>query len=103
MATRKTQKARRDYGTGTLLVIGSSWYGMWHGPGGRRVKRKLGTARTAGRADGLTKPQAEERLRELRAEAGERLSARPDGSRSSWLAPSTAGASRSTMRRSPIA
>ncbi|HTU29775.1 MAG TPA: tyrosine-type recombinase/integrase [Solirubrobacteraceae bacterium] len=70
MAATKTKKGRRDYGTGTLLVIGSSWYGMWREADGRRVKRKLGAARTAGKADGLTKPQAEERLRKLRAESG---------------------------------
>jgi integrase len=70
MPAQITKKTRRNYGTGTLLIIGSSWYGMWRGPDGRRVKRKLGAARTAGKADGLTKPQAEERLRELRAESG---------------------------------
>jgi hypothetical protein len=64
------QKTRRNYGTGTLMVIGSSWSGMWRAADGRRVKRKLGPVRTAGKADGLTKPQAEERLRELRAESG---------------------------------
>lgn len=70
MPPKTSRKTRRDYGTGTLIVVGNSWYGMWHGPDGKRVKRSLGPVRTAGKADGLTKSQAEERLRELRAESG---------------------------------
>jgi integrase len=69
--------ARRDYGTGSLSVVGRSWVGSWYGPDGRKYRRKVGRARTPGERDGLTKSQAEERLRQLRAEivpaaAGER-------------------------------
>jgi hypothetical protein len=42
--------------------------GLWHAPDGRRIKRKIGTARTTGERDGLTKVQAEEAFRRLRAE-----------------------------------
>ena len=58
--------ARRAYGTGTLRVVGRSWIGSWYRPDGRRVQRKVGDVRTEGRADGLTKPQAEKVLRQLR-------------------------------------
>lgn len=59
--------ARRTYGTGSLRVVGGSWYG----PDGRRIKRKVGPARTPGERDGLTRPQAEKELRRIRdAEAG---------------------------------
>jgi integrase len=64
--------ARRSYGTGSLYVRvdargRESWYGRWR-VGGRRVKRRLGPKRADGARDGLTRPQAEARLRTLRAE-----------------------------------
>src|ERR1700756_794456 len=43
-----------------------SWIGAWYGPDGRRVRRKVGDVRTEGRADGLTKAQAERALRRMR-------------------------------------
>jgi len=58
--------SRRAYGTGTLQVVGRSWIGSWYGPDGRRVRRKVGDIRTEGRADGLTKAQAERALRRMR-------------------------------------
>lgn len=82
---------RRAYGTGSLQLIGNSWVGLWRAPDGQRIKRRIGTARTPGERDGLTKVQAEEAFRRLRAEellvahrvervtmleAGEALSAR---------------------------
>jgi hypothetical protein len=72
-------------------VIGGSWVGLWRAPDGRRIKRKIGAARTPTERNGLTKVQAEEAFRRLRAEeltvahrvervtmleAGEALSAR---------------------------
>ena len=57
---------RRAYGTGTLRVVGGSWLASWYGPDGRRVQRKVGAVRTEGRADGLTKAQAERVLRRMR-------------------------------------
>jgi len=91
MATAHRAAGRRSYGTGSLQVIGGSWVGLWRGPDGLRIKRTIGRARTPGERDGLTKLQAEEAFRRLRAdellvarrvervtmlEAGEVLSAR---------------------------
>jgi integrase len=55
---------KRSYGTGNLRVRRGAWYGQWH-VGGRRVQRKLGAVRQPGTRQGLTKRQAEARLREL--------------------------------------
>jgi integrase len=91
MATGQRAAGRRAYGTGSLQLVGGSWVGLWRAPDGRRIKRRLGKARTPGERDGLTKVQAEEAFRRLRAEevalahrvervtmleAGEALSAR---------------------------
>lgn len=62
----QTTKARRGYGTGSLRVVGRSWIGSWYGPDGRKIRRKVGSARTSGERDGLTKTQAEERFRNMR-------------------------------------
>jgi len=67
---------RRAYGSGALLkqtdkAGRTSYYGKWRGAGGVQVKRKLGAARAPGTADGLTKAQAEARLRELIAQSAE--------------------------------
>src|SRR5271155_1080789 len=85
-----TTRGRRGYGTGSLRVEGSSWIGSWYGVDGRKIRRKVGPARTPGERDGLTKSQAEERFRKMRdagrprastervtmVEAGEELSRR---------------------------
>jgi integrase len=60
---------RRAYGTGCLYVKTTSrgqetWYGQFR-IGGRQVKRALGAKRAAGSADGLTRTQAERKLRQL--------------------------------------
>jgi hypothetical protein len=70
---------RRAYGTGTLRVVGGSWLASWYGPDGRRVQRKVGAVRIEGRADGLTKAQAERVLRRMREIDSPRLA--PDGRR----------------------
>jgi integrase len=70
------RQARRDYGTGSLRLVGRSWVGSWYGPDGRRIQRKVGPARTPGERDGLTKAQAEKRLRELRASVSPPLNER---------------------------
>jgi hypothetical protein len=70
------RQGRRDYGTGSLRIVGRSWVGSWYGPDGRRIQRRVGTARTPGERDGLTKPQAEKRLRELRASVSPPLNER---------------------------
>jgi len=66
MSTARAKRTRRAYGTGTLRIVGESWLGSWYGADGRRVQRKIGAVRTEGRADGLTKAQAERELRRLR-------------------------------------
>lgn len=57
--------SRRPAGTGSLQLIGTTWYGLWRDAAGRRVKRRIGPARTPERRDGLTRPRAEERFRTL--------------------------------------
>jgi integrase len=67
MATKaESGKRRRGYGTGSLRMQGRSWIGSWYGPDGRKIRRKVGPARTPGECDGLTKAQAEERFRKMR-------------------------------------
>jgi integrase len=65
MQTERT--ARRAYGSGSIFENGGSYFGKWR-VDGRQIKRRLGPVRTAGARDGLTKSQAEARLRELMAE-----------------------------------
>lgn len=63
----------RSYGTGSLWARsnargGETWYGQVR-VGGRLVRRAFGPKRAAGSRDGLTRVQAEKRLRELIEEA----------------------------------
>ena len=78
MSASQTRR-RRAYGTGTLQIVGRSWIASWYGPDGRRVRRKVGNVRTEGRADGLTKAQAERALRRMREL--DRPQAAPDSER----------------------
>jgi integrase len=59
--------ARRSYGTGSVRIRGGSWYGMWW-LGDRRIQRTLGPVRKPGSRRGLTRKQAEARLRVLMQE-----------------------------------
>jgi integrase len=61
---------RRTYGSGSLKIVGTSWVGLWYGPDGRRIKRKVGPARTEHNRDGLTKAQAEREFARLREATG---------------------------------
>jgi Phage integrase, N-terminal SAM-like domain len=56
--------ARRPHGSGSITVHNGAYVGMWR-VAGRQVKRKIGPVRTPHLPDGLTKTQAEARLREL--------------------------------------
>jgi hypothetical protein len=70
---------KREYGTGTLYIdTDGCWWARWRTRDGRRPHRKLGTARTPGRREGLTKKEAEGKLRELMLadNGGERSRAR---------------------------
>ena len=68
MSETKTN-TRRGYGTGSLRVEGGSWIGSWYGADGRKIRRRVGPARTPGEADGLTKSNAEQRFRVMREAA----------------------------------
>lgn len=60
--------AKRTYGTGSLVERDGDWYGKWR-IDGRQVSRKLGPVRgRRGASDGLTRSQAEAKLREKIAE-----------------------------------
>jgi integrase len=64
--------ARRSYGTGSLYAHADghgveSWYGRWRS-NGRRVNRRIGLKRAPGSRDGLTRTQAEARMRDLMGE-----------------------------------
>ena len=67
-ATATTAK-RRSYGTGTLYTALDAegrkwWYGRWHN-GSSRPNRKIGQVRTRGGEDGLTRREAEKKLRRM--------------------------------------
>src|SRR5829696_7882006 len=64
------QSKRRPYGTGSLVTTTRShgarvYYGKFREPSGRQIKRRIGLVRTPHEPDGLTKTQAEKRLRDL--------------------------------------
>jgi hypothetical protein len=61
--------SRRSYGTGTLYHRADAqgrqwWYGRWHN-GTSRPNRKIGSIRTRGGEEGLTRREAEQALRKL--------------------------------------
>jgi hypothetical protein len=57
--------ARRAYGTGQLHEKHGAWYGRWRTGDGRRLNRRLGSVRSTGEADGLTRREAEREFRRL--------------------------------------
>jgi integrase len=62
--------SRRSRGTGSLYTRKDKsgrerWYGHWRDAEGKQVKRVIGSRRQRGSRDGLTKPQAEQKLRHL--------------------------------------
>jgi hypothetical protein len=65
--TVKRTRQRRPRGTGAVFEKGRRWYGQWY-LRGRLIKRSLGPVREPGSRDGLTRTQAEARLRELMLE-----------------------------------
>jgi len=60
---------RRAYGSGHVYTKHGAYYGRWRGAGGGLVNRKLGPARKKGTNHGLTRAQAEAKLREMMADA----------------------------------
>jgi integrase len=61
--------SRRSYGTGSIVERSGSYYGQWR-VNGQLVKRKLGPTRRPGTRDGLTRAQAEARLRRFIEDLG---------------------------------
>ena len=55
---------KRSYGTGALFENHGAWYGKWR-IGDRQVKRKIGKVRAAGSREGITRREAEAKLRKL--------------------------------------
>jgi integrase len=56
--------ARRTYGTGSIIEKNGNYFGKWR-VNDRQVMRKIGPVRTPHRPNGITKTQAEARLRDL--------------------------------------
>ena len=63
---------------GKVYVKHGSYYGRWWTPAGGRANRLLGPLRRPGSSDGLTRPQAERRLRALMEEV--QVTSTPDRS-----------------------
>jgi integrase len=59
--------SRRPYGSGSLFEHRNAWYGRWY-IGNHRIKRKIGPKRAPGSSEGLTRSQAERRLRRMMEE-----------------------------------
>jgi integrase len=59
--------ARRPHGSGSIFIKAGAYYGRWW-VGQRQVARQLGPVRAPSARDGLTRPMAEAKLRQLMAE-----------------------------------
>src|SRR4051812_28492437 len=57
--------SRRSNGAGTVFIKHGNYYGRGYTTAGGRANRKLGPVRRPGTASGLTRAQAEKRLREM--------------------------------------
>jgi hypothetical protein len=68
---------KRPTGSRQLYEKWGSYYGRWRTPDGRRLNCKLGPVRTRGESDGLTRAQAEQAFRRVRAEATSRKPVEP--------------------------
>jgi len=64
VASKRTPRARRTHGTGSIIERYGSYRGQWW-VNGRQVQRKLGPVRKPGTKEGLTKAAAERLLRGL--------------------------------------
>jgi integrase len=67
MQTQRNAGSRRTHGSGGLLIKSGVYYGKWR-VDGRQVMRRLGPVRASSTREGLTKAQAEARLRSAMAE-----------------------------------
>jgi hypothetical protein len=57
--------SKRANGAGMIFIKHGAYYGRWYTSTGARTARKLGPVRRPGTASGLTRAQAEKRLRSL--------------------------------------
>ena len=64
--------SRRANGAGNISIKHGAYYGRWYTDEGGQANRKLGQVRRPGTRDGLTRGQAEKRLRELMARSRSR-------------------------------
>src|SRR5215210_1492654 len=62
-----SSSTRRVYGTGSIVERSGAFYGRWR-IGDQQIQRRLGPVRSSAKPDGLTRKQAEARLRQLMAE-----------------------------------
>ena len=67
MQNQRNAAPRRAHGSGGLLIKGDAYYAKWR-VDGRQVMRRIGPVRSSGTREGLTKSQAEAKLRSLMAE-----------------------------------
>ena len=58
-------RPKRPHGAGSLYIKHGSYYGRWMTADGGLPNRRLGRVRVPGIREGLTRRQAEKRLREL--------------------------------------
>jgi integrase len=58
-------RSRRANGAGNVYIKHGQYYGRWYTLAGGRTNRKLGPVRRPGSASGLTRAQAEKRLRAI--------------------------------------
>jgi hypothetical protein len=58
-------RTKRANGAGTVYLEHGNFYGRWVTLNGGRANRKLGPVRRPGTREGLTRTQAEKRLREM--------------------------------------
>lgn len=96
----KRAERRRPRGTGAVFQKGDRWYGQWY-LRRKLVKRSLGPVRMAGSRDGLTRTQAEARLRELMLEADAAPPPVAERSRRPATAVSSAHPDRTQARHDP--
>jgi integrase len=70
-------RPKRANGAGAVYIKHGSYYGRWLTPAGR-TNRRLGPVRRPGSSAGMTRTQAEKRLRELMAEASVAIAPDPE-------------------------
>jgi integrase len=70
-------RSRRAYGSGSLYIENDVYYGRWYTAAGGYANRRVGPVRKTGSTEGLTKTQAEAKLRQIMDGAGGRVTTDP--------------------------